>query len=132
MSTGSLPLFLATSPSTIFVFALYPTWEHVHRLFVKCVTVASACHRFWRKKLVPLDTVASEPCQGWRGTQSNQSLIALKRMAWQEHRLRLDMPSTSSANPQIDRIRHVRNGGEQRLLGKFLVDGYDTTTRTVS
>ena len=26
MSTGSLPLFLAPSPSSIFVFALYPTW----------------------------------------------------------------------------------------------------------
>ena len=48
--------------------------------FVKCVTIASACHRFWRKNLVPLDTVASEPCQGWRGAQSNQSLKALKWM----------------------------------------------------
>ena len=33
MSTGSLPLrFLAPSPSSISVFALYPTWEPVHRL----------------------------------------------------------------------------------------------------
>ena len=99
--------------------------------FVKCVTIASACHRFWRKKLVPLDTVASEPCQGWRGAQSNQSLKALKWMAWQEHRLRLDMPSTSSAIPQTERIRHMRNGGEQRLLGKYLVDGYDANARIV-
>ena len=37
----------------------------------KCVTIASACNRFCRKKLVPTNTIASRPPRGWHGTQSN-------------------------------------------------------------
>ena len=85
----------------------------------KCVTIASACNRFWRKKLVPKRKIASEPPRGWHGSRSNQSLKALKWLAWQEHQLRQQHPATS------DRIRTVRNGGEVRVADRYLVDGYD-------
>ena len=90
----------------------------------KCVTIASACNRFWRKKMVPLKTIASQPPRGWHGARSNQSIKALKWLAWQEHLLRLQQPAPS------DRIRSVRNMGEQRVAN-HLVDGYDPTTQTV-
>ena len=48
----------------------------------KCVTIASACNQFWRKKLVPKRKIASEPPRGWHGSRSNQSLKALKWLAW--------------------------------------------------
>ena len=85
----------------------------------KCVTVASACNRFWRKKLVPTNKIASEPPRGWQGSRSNQSIKALKWLAWQEHQLRLQHPAPS------DRIRTVRNGGEVRVFDMYLVDGFD-------
>jgi len=88
----------------------------------KCVTIASACNRFWRKKLVPLNTIASRPPRGWHGARSNQSVKALKWLAWQEHSLQ--------HTDQGDRIRTVRNGGEIRLAN-HLVDGYNPTTQTV-
>ena len=91
----------------------------------KCVTIASACNRFWRKKLVSKNKIASEPPRGWHGSRSNQSIKALKWLAWQEHQLRLQHPSPS------DRIRTVRDGGEVRVLDRYLVNGYDPTTRTV-
>ena len=84
----------------------------------KCVTIASACNRFWRKKLVPANTIASRPPRGWHGARSNQSLKALKWLAWQEHLLRLQHPAPA------DRIRTVRNGGEVRVV-QHLVDGFD-------
>ena len=37
----------------------------------KCVTITSACNRFWRKKLVPKRKIASEPPRGWHGSRSN-------------------------------------------------------------
>ena len=84
----------------------------------KCVTIASACNRFWRKKLVPTNTIASRPPRGWHGARSNQSIKALKWLAWQEHLLRLQHPAPG------DRIRTVRNGGKLRLV-HHLVDGFD-------
>ena len=85
----------------------------------KCVTIASACNRFWRKKLVPKNKIASEPPRGWHGSRSNQSVKASKWLAWQEHLLRQQHPATS------DRIRTVRNGGEVRVQDRYLVDGFD-------
>ena len=85
----------------------------------KCVTIASACNRFWRKKLVPKNKIASEPPRGWHGSRSNQSIKALKWLAWQEHQLREQHPATG------DRIRTVRNGGEVHLLDRYKVDGFD-------
>lgn len=68
--------------------------------------------------------------QGWQGARSNQSVKAYKWLAWQEHLLRRDSPSSSYHEPQADRIRHASNGGEQRVL-HFLVDGLDVQTHTV-
>ena len=94
----------------------------------KCVTIASSCNRFWRKKLLRPNTIATEPPQGWQGARSNQSVKALKWLAWNNHRLR--QQSSTSDTPSQDRIRHAHNGGEVCLTGKR-VDGYDDTTRTV-
>ena len=33
----------------------------------KCITIASACNRFWKKKLLPTETIAVEPPRGWHG-----------------------------------------------------------------
>jgi len=93
------------------------------------VTIASACNRYWRKKHVPQNTIASRPPRGWSGAPTNQSVKALKWLAWQEHLLR-QQPSTSQAPG--DRIRSTTNGGEMRVGPKqVLVDGYDASTNTV-
>ena len=34
----------------------------------KCVTIASACNRFLRNKLVPKNKIPSEPPRGWHGS----------------------------------------------------------------
>ena len=82
----------------------------------KCATIASACNCFWRKKMVPPNTIASQPPRGWHGAQSNQSMKVLKWLAWQEHQLRLQQPGPS------DRIRTVQNMGEQQVAN-YLVNG---------
>lgn len=85
----------------------------------KCVTIASACNRFWRKKMVPKNTIAIQPPQGWIGAESNQSVKAKKWLAWCEYQLR-----QKNANITQDRIQSVRNGGEKKI-GNWFVDGYD-------
>ena len=99
----------------------------------KCVTIASACNRFWRKKLLPLQTIAIELPRGCYGAMSNQSFKAFKWLAWQESKLR-KAPHSSTGAPKADRIQHAGNGGEVKVLTpgqSFLVDGYNTTTKTV-
>ena len=93
----------------------------------KSVTIAAACNLYWRKKHLSPDTIAVEPLHGWRGAQVNHSLKALQWLYWQENLL----PKEGAT---ADRIRHVRNGGEQRIhtsTQMFFVDGYDPATRTV-
>ncbi|CAH3194637.1 unnamed protein product [Porites evermanni] len=93
----------------------------------KCITIASACNLYWRKHHLTPDTIAVEPLGGWRGAQVNQSLKALQRLYYQEHLL----PKEGAC---ADRIRHVRNGGEQSvrtIANSYFVDGYDPLTRTV-
>ena len=88
--------------------------------FAECATIASACNRYWRKHHLEEETIAVEPPQGWRGARVNQSWVALQWLAYQEHLL----PNNSAGIP---RIRHVRNGGEQKVLtekGWEFVDGY--------
>lgn len=55
---------------------------------------------------------ATELMEGSQGTRSNQSVKAYKWLAWQEHLLRRDSPSSSNDEPQADRIRHAGSGGE--------------------
>ena len=95
--------------------------------FVECYTIASACNRYWRKTHMPLNTIAIQPPNGWRGARVNQSMVALQCLYYQESLL----PKEGAC---ADRIKHVRNGGEQKLLvdgGFVFVDGYDDQTRSV-
>lgn len=93
----------------------------------KCVTIASACNRYWRLHHLPLNTIAVQPIRGWRGAQVNQSIKALQWLYYQESRI----PKDGAA---ADRIKHVHNGGEQSVLTtaeSVFVDGFDPVTRTV-
>ena len=83
----------------------------------KCVTIASACNRFWQKKLVSPNTFGSQPPQRWHGARSNQSVKALKWLAWHDHLLWLHHPASGN------RIRTVRNGGEVHV-SNYLVNGF--------
>ena len=93
----------------------------------KCITIASACNLYRRKHHLTPDTIAVEPLGGWRGANVNQSLKALEWLYYQEHQI----PKQGAS---ADRIRHVRNGGEQSvrtIVDSYFVDGYDPLTRTV-
>ena len=98
----------------------------------KCITIASACNRFWRKKLLPKDTIAVEPPRGWHGAQTNTSLVARQWLAYRNHSRRLEKntPDLVYADP----IKTSTNGGEVRIQTpgeSYLVDGYDAETNTV-
>ena len=93
----------------------------------KCFTIASACNLYWRKNHLTPNTIAVEPVRGWRGANVNNSLKALQWLYFHETQI----PKQGATQ---DRIRHVRNGGEQsvRTASKlYFVDGYDPITRTV-
>lgn len=95
--------------------------------FEKCVTIASACNLYWRKHHVKPDQIAVEPPQGWRGARVNQSQVALEWLYWEESKIEKEGASA-------DRIKHVRNGGEQTVLtpaAAYFVDGFDAETNTV-
>ena len=95
--------------------------------FAECATIASACNRYWRKHHLEDKTIAVEPPQGWRGARVNQSWVALQWLHYQDHQL----PNNSAGIP---RIKHVRNGGEQKVRtekGEEYVDGYDARSNTV-
>jgi len=86
----------------------------------KCMTIASACN-------LPPHTIAVEPLRGWRGANVNQSLKALQWLYYQGQVLPKEGASA-------DRIRHVRNGGDQSVrvwMDSYFLDGYDPSTRTV-
>ena len=92
--------------------------------FADCATIASVCNRYWRKHhLNEDDPIAVEPPQGWRGARVNQSWAALQWLSYQESLL----PNNSG----VPRIKHVRNGGEQKVQTdrrEEFVDGLDETT----
>ena len=92
--------------------------------FVECHTIASACHRYWRKT-AKLDEypIALQPPHGWRGARINQSWVALQWLQTEQNKL-----------PSGQTIRHVRNGGEQPVWtskGREYVDGLNPATNTV-
>ena len=92
-----------------------------------CVTIASACNLYWRREQLEQDCIAVEPLQGWRGARVNQSKAAFQWLYFRESLI----PKEGAA---ADRIRHARNGGEQRVVAgvdSYWVDGYDPVTRTV-
>lgn len=100
----------------------------------KCVSIASACHRYWPKKLLPHNTIAVKPPRRWHGSRTSQSVKAFKWLAWQEHRLCVSTLASSTGEPTTDRIRHAGNGGGVRVFTPARptsVDGYDELTLTV-
>ena len=64
----------------------------------KCVTIASACHRYWRKMHLPTNTIPVEPPRGWHGSRNNQSVKALKWLSWCEQLLHQDDTNVSFAS----------------------------------
>ena len=88
----------------------------------KCVTIASACMRYYRKHHLPAQTLALEPPCGWDGKRGRQSLKAHQWLEWQQ-------------SQQIaGRIQHAFNGGEQLFQAghrRYQVDGFNATTQTV-
>ena len=89
----------------------------------KCSTIASACNRYWRKCHLKPKTLAVQPPNGWKGSQSNQASKARRWLSWCNFRLR-------ETDTEQDRIRYVDNGGEVRV-SNLLVDGFDARTSTV-
>lgn len=80
----------------------------------KCVTITSACNRYWRKKHLTLNTIAVEPSQGWHGARNNQSSKPLKWLYWVEHQLCLQ--TTPTDEPVANRIAHAGNEGERGIV----------------
>ena len=92
-----------------------------------CVTIASACNLYWRKHHLQPNTIAVEPIRGWRGANTNQSVKALQWLYFMEAQI----PKQGASQ---DRIKHVRNGGEQSVrtaTTMYFVDGYDQETNTI-
>ena len=90
-------------------------------------TIASACNLYWRKHHLQPKSIAVEPIRGWRGAKTNQSLKALQWLYFMEAQI----PKQGAS---CDRIKHVRNGGEQSIRTAkniYFVDGLDDTTKTV-
>ena len=95
--------------------------------FAECVTIASACHLYWRKHCIEENTIAVEPLRGWRGGNVNHSLKALQWLYYEEQQIPKEGASA-------DRIRHVRNVGEQTARTSttlYFVDGCDPHSNTV-
>ena len=95
--------------------------------FAECVTIASACNLYWRKHCLQENTIAVEPLRGWRGSNVNHSIQAIKWLYYKEHCI----PKQGSCP---DRIKHIRNGGEQKVTtatNSYYVDGYDPHSKTV-
>ena len=87
------------------------------------ITIASACHNYWRNHQMIPYSVAVEPPQGWSGVTPAQSKIGFQWLYLQDQAL------------GGNRIKHAANGGEQTImvprLGKVHVDGYDPISKTV-
>ena len=90
----------------------------------KCLTIALACNRYWRKVHLIPKSVAVQPFNGWKGAQPQQSMQARQWLSYKNFLLRGD----DSESPDV--IRHAFNGGEVRIRG-MLVDGVDTERRVV-
>ena len=121
--------------------------------FEHCVTIASACNRFFREHCLTPQTIASEPIRGWHHKGKPYSRAALEWLYWQEHVEREARHAAitpdewehhdlmAQAYPDYphpfleeDYIQHAKNKGEMTLLiacQPMRVDGYNPTTRTV-
>ena len=95
--------------------------------FADCVTIASACHLYWRKHCIEENTIAVEPLRGWRGANVNHSLKALQWLYYEEQQIPKEGASA-------DHIKHVRNAGEQCVTtstDSYFVDGFNPATNMI-
>ena len=87
------------------------------------ITIASACHNFWRNNQMIPYSIAVEPPHGWSGMKPAQSKIGFQWLHIQDQKL------------GGNRIKHAANGGEQTLMieswGKVRVDGYEPIKKKV-
>ena len=87
------------------------------------ITIASACHNFWRNHQMIRYSIAVEPPYGWSGIKPAQSKIGFQWLYVQDQKL------------GGNRIKHTANGGEYSIsgekYGKVRVDGYDPIKKTV-
>ena len=100
----------------------------------QCVTIASACNRYFRTCCLQPNTIASEPVLGWKQQAKPSSKVAQEWLLWEEEKLRRASTSTNAAAPP--RIAHAGNCGEAVILvdggqRRLYVDGYDHSTNTV-
>lgn len=110
-------------------------FEHLAQFnpMAKCITIASACNRYYRKMCLQPHTIASEPIRGWHGKGKPHSHTCLEWLYWEENCLRHQDPTTSAA-AEVDRIAHAGNRGEHKIVighNTMYVDGYDEETKTV-
>ena len=87
----------------------------------QCITIASACNRFFRTNCILPGTLACEPVLGWYGSAKPHSIVALEWLNWVEH-------------SENKRLLHAGNQGECQVqigLNKTYVDGYDPNTNTI-
>ena len=78
--------------------------------------MSQACAKIWPKDLMPPETVAIIPSQGY----VNDNKYSIKGIRWLQ----------SIAMTTGSRIMHALNGGEQKVAGMF-VDGFDPVNKTV-
>ena len=94
----------------------------------ECITIASACNHYYRKKCLQPFTIASEPVRGWHGKSKPHSHASMEWLYWINHQLRQQRQSTE------DQLMHAHNQGEHTIsVGRHQmhVDGFDPTTQTV-
>lgn len=121
--------------------------------FEHCITIASACNRFFRKHCLTPQTIASEPVRGWHGKGKLHSRATMEWLYWQEHTERearhqaitpeeweqhdlmaQAYPDYPHPFMEPDQIQHAENDGKQTLLFQqrpIHIDGYNPQTRTV-
>lgn len=87
------------------------------------ITIASACHNFWRNNQMIPGSNAVEPPRGWDGIRKAQSKIGFQWLHVEDQKL------------GGNRIKHAGNGKEHTIMletyGKVRVDGYDPIKKTV-
>ena len=118
---SDVKLLKASCSKFVEEFRRYATFDPME----KCLTIASACNRYWRKWHLASKTVAVKPFNGWKGVQPLQAVASREWLSYQNHLLRgrndVEAP---------DHIRHAFNGGEVRIEN-MLVDGVDASQITV-
>ena len=94
----------------------------------KCLIIASACNRAYRRNWLQEETIAIEPVPGWGASDQNQSKPALEWLNYIDHNLMRE------ASSHVSILQHAQNGNEHTIpIGQkdYCVDGFNPLTRTV-